>query len=190
MIFKVSGSVPAEATCGRISVVVGLMLAISTSMSGPAAGEDSATRMMVSGRGHGVLFDGDARRQANVPDGVAESIWKMQGQLTEWRRHLHMHPELSDQETDTRAFIIATLTDMGFKPEPFGPSTGVIVDVPGADTSLTIGVRADIDALPFTEVDDGREYIPRWRWVLPRPYPMTCSSRQPICALFSSPRKR
>ena len=123
-----------------------------------AAESESATQMMVSGRGHGILFDGEARKQANVPDGVAQKIWEMQDQLTEWRRHLHMHPELSDKEENTHKFLIKTLTDMGLKPEPFGPSTGIIVNVPGVDKTFTIGVRADIDALPFTEVDDGREY--------------------------------
>ena len=138
-------------------MVLGAMLVGTAPLSVFAASDaDSASQMMVSKRGHGVLFDGDARKQANIP--VAESIWNMQGQLTEWRRHLHMNPELSDQEVNTQSFLIETLTGMGLNPQPFGPSTGVIVDVPGADKSLTIGVRADIDALPFTEVDDGREY--------------------------------
>ena len=134
-------------------VFAGLLIALA----GPATAEEE-NRMMISGRGHGVLFDGEARKRANVPDSIAEAVWKMQGQLTEWRRHLHMHPELSEKEANTKEFLIKTLTDMGLKPKPFGPTTGVIVDVPGADKNFTIGVRADMDALPFTEVDDGREY--------------------------------
>ena len=139
--------------------LLAIALLASVASNGAAAEDaDAASALMVSGRGHGLLFDGEARKQASVPDAIAESIWKMQPQLSEWRRHLHMHPEISDEEVETSKFLVKTLTDMGFKPKPFGPSTGVIVDVEGADTSLTIGVRADIDALPFTEVDDGREY--------------------------------
>lgn len=127
-------------------------------ISVPTFAQDYATQMMVSGRGHGVLFNEDARKQAGIPDGVAQAIWGMQQQLSDWRQHIHMNPELSDKEEQTKGFLIKTLSDMGLNPQPFGPSTGVIVDVPGADDSFTIGVRADIDALPFTEVDDGREY--------------------------------
>ena len=145
---------------GLARSVVGAVFVGSTLGIGYAVGaeSDSATQMMVSGRGHGILFDQEAREQADVPDGVAESIWQMQSQLTEWRRHLHMNPELSDKEENTHQFLIETLTGMGLEPKPFGPTTGIIVDVAGADNSLTIGVRADMDALPFTEVDDGREY--------------------------------
>ena len=64
------------------ALVIGSVFATEIAI---AADADDATQMMVSGRGHGVLFDGEARKQANVPDGIAEAIWKMQGQLTEWR---------------------------------------------------------------------------------------------------------
>lgn len=124
----------------------------------PLHAQDKPSDLMVSERGHGILFDGAAREQAGVPDGVAEAIWSMQDQLTTWRRHIHMNPEVADKEEQTKAFLIETLTDMGLNPQPFGPSTGLIVDVPGEDDSFTIGVRADMDALPFTEVDDGRPY--------------------------------
>ncbi len=128
------------------------------SLAMPVLAQDDASQLMVSERGHGILFDGEARKQAGVPDGIAEAIWNMQGQLSEWRRHLHMNPEISDEEIETKAFLIETLSNMGLNPQPFGPSNGVIVDVAGTDDSFTVGVRADIDALPFTEVDDGRPY--------------------------------
>jgi len=141
----------------RIGVAAVTMCALMA-VEGPVQAQEDTSQLMVSGRGHGILFDGGARAQAGVPDGVAEAIWGMQEQLSEWRRHLHTNPELSNKEEQTKEFLIDTLSRMGLDPQPFGPSTGVIVDVPGADDSLTIGVRADIDALPFTEVDDGREY--------------------------------
>ncbi|QKX18765.1 hypothetical protein [Microbulbifer sp. YPW1] len=78
--------------------------------------------------GRGLLFDGDARKQAGTHDAIAQSIWEMQDQLTEWRRHLHMNSELSDKEFNTQKLLIEALTDLGLKPKPkpFGPSTGVI----------------------------------------------------------------
>ena len=137
---------------GSFAVIFSAWLAM------PLQAQDDASQLMVSERGHGILFDGEARKQAGIPDGVAEAIWNMQGQLSEWRRHLHMNPEISDEEIETKAFLIETLSNMGLNPQPFGPSNGVIVDVAGTDDSFTVGVRADIDALPFTEVDDGRPY--------------------------------
>ena len=119
---------------------------------------EEKNRMLVTGNGHGILFDGNARKQAGVPEEIAEYIWVMQEQLSSWRHDLHKIPELGHKESETHAYLMKALTGMGYKPERIGPSTGIIVDIPGADKSSTIGVRADFDALPITEVNDGRAY--------------------------------
>ena len=49
------------------------------------ANAQEAMNLTMAGGGHGLLFDGAARAQAGVPDGVAEAIWGMQEQLTAWR---------------------------------------------------------------------------------------------------------
>lgn len=68
-----------------------------------------------------------------------------------WRRHLHAHPELSHEEVNTSAFIEEKLREAGLEPQLLA-GTGVIVDIGGTPDSPAIAFRADIDALPVTEL--------------------------------------
>ena len=73
-----------------------------------------------------------------------------------WRRHIHRHPETANQEVETTDFLASILQDYGLEPQRF-PQTGLMVDI-GPDTELgRLAFRADIDALPVTEVT-GLEY--------------------------------
>ena len=79
-----------------------------------------------------------------------------------WRRHLHMHPELAFDCHDTAAFIIERLREMGVDEIHSGiAKTGIvaIINGQGANPSAgpTIGLRADMDALPIAEIT-GAEY--------------------------------
>ncbi len=73
---------------------------------------------------------------------------QVQREMREWRRHLHMHPELSAQETRTTAFLEERLLAFGLLPRRLAP-TGVVADI-GQGGPL-IALRADIDALPIVE---------------------------------------
>ena len=73
-----------------------------------------------------------------------------------WRRHIHRHPETANHEVETTNFLATILQDYGLEPQRF-PQTGLMVDI-GPDTELgRLAFRADIDALPVTEVT-GLEY--------------------------------
>ncbi|OFT33755.1 N-acyl-L-amino acid amidohydrolase [Corynebacterium sp. HMSC08C04] len=73
-----------------------------------------------------------------------------------WRRHIHRHPETSNNEVETTNFIARRLEEYGLNPQRF-PQTGLMVDI-GPDTEQgRLAFRADIDALPVTEVT-GLEY--------------------------------
>ena len=68
-----------------------------------------------------------------------------------WRRHIHRHPETANHEVETTNFLATVLQDYGLEPQRF-PQTGLMVDI-GPDTELgRLAFRADIDALPVTEV--------------------------------------
>ena len=68
-----------------------------------------------------------------------------------WRRHIHRNPETANQEVETTNYIANILADYGLGPQRF-PHTGLMVDI-GPDTELgRLAFRADIDALPITEV--------------------------------------
>ncbi len=83
---------------------------------------------------------------------IADSAPEMKA----WRRHLHAHPELKFACHATAAFIADRLRAMGVDEIHQGVAeTGIvaIIDGQGADVSggPTIGLRADMDALPITE---------------------------------------
>lgn len=75
-----------------------------------------------------------------------------------WRRHIHAHPELSHQEHQTTEFLATVLRAHGLDPQLF-PGTGLMVDI-GPPGDERIAFRADIDALPVTEVT-GLEFSSR-----------------------------
>lgn len=68
------------------------------------------------------------------------------------RRALHKMPELSGCEYETSEYIAAELKRMGHKFRRLG--TGIVCDVRGENTSRTVALRADIDALPIVERND------------------------------------
>lgn len=83
-------------------------------------------------------------------------------EMKAWRRHLHAHPELGFDCHDTAAFIADRLREFGVDEIHTGIATSGIVaiingqgaDAPGAPT---IGLRADMDALPIHEIT-GADY--------------------------------
>ena len=75
-----------------------------------------------------------------------------------WRRHLHQHPELSFDCANTAAFIQARLVEIGVDEiHPGIAKTGIVAIINGAAPGPTIGLRADMDALPIVEAT-GAEY--------------------------------
>lgn len=75
-----------------------------------------------------------------------------------WRRHLHAHPELKFDCHETAAFIVERLREFGVDEIHEGIATsGVVAIIEGQGEGPTIGLRADMDALPITELT-GAEY--------------------------------
>ena len=70
---------------------------------------------------------------------------------TDFRRHLHAHPELSFREEATAAFIETQLTAAGIACRRIA-GTGVLARIEGRiPTQTAVVLRADIDALPIAE---------------------------------------
>lgn len=93
---------------------------------------------------------GDAAAAATVAGTARDWLSDEEGQLIEWRRHLHRNPELSHMEESTTDFIVDVLRRAGLEPERL-PGTGCTVDVGPADGPV-LAFRGDIDALPLQEV--------------------------------------
>jgi amidohydrolase len=75
----------------------------------------------------------------------------LSGELVEFRRDLHAHPELSWSEERTTTHVAKRLAEAGLATRPL-PRGGLLVDVGAAGP--TVALRADLDALP---VDDRTE---------------------------------
>jgi len=75
--------------------------------------------------------------------------------LSEVRRDFHKHPELGHQEFRTTAGIRDILIDLGVEILDFPDlKTGVVGLISCRPGEKTIALRADIDALPMTELSD------------------------------------
>ena len=69
-----------------------------------------------------------------------------------WRHHLHANPELEFDCHQTAAFIVDRLREMGVDEIHEGIATsGVVAIINGQGRGPTIGIRADMDALPIEE---------------------------------------
>ena len=75
-------------------------------------------------------------------------------QVVDWRRHFHEHPELSNREDETAAYIADYMRSLGLKVETGIAHTGVVAVLEGANPGPVVGLRADIDALPVRERTD------------------------------------
>jgi amidohydrolase len=68
------------------------------------------------------------------------------------RRDLHAHPELAFEEKRTTDVIIDRLLRVGLVPQVLPGGTGVVCDI--GTTGPMIALRADIDALPISDLKD------------------------------------
>jgi amidohydrolase len=68
-----------------------------------------------------------------------------------WRRHLHQHPELSNRESETAAFIAGKLRSFGLEPRTGVARHGVVAVLTGAHPGPVVALRSDMDGLPVTE---------------------------------------
>ncbi|MER8772187.1 M20 family metallopeptidase [Mesorhizobium sp. M0960] len=85
-----------------------------------------------------------------------QSFRDLQDEATVWRRYLHQNPELDYKVHQTAAFVTEKLASFGINHIETGiAETGVVALIQGeAGDGPTIGLRADMDALPIVERSD------------------------------------
>lgn len=79
-------------------------------------------------------------------------------ELIKIRQNIHQNPELSFQEFETQKKVENYLQKLGLSTQRLA-NTGVVALIEGKNPSKRcVALRADMDALPINEVNDGRPY--------------------------------
>ncbi|HEY0920873.1 M20 aminoacylase family protein [Devosia sp.] len=100
---------------------------------------------------------------------VINRIADFHGEIAAWRRDLHAHPELQYDVHRTADRVATLLREFGVDEVVTGIGrTGVVGVIRGRGPGKTIGLRADMDALPITERTG-------------KPYASTVSGRMHAC---------
>ena len=74
--------------------------------------------------------------------------------VIEWRRDIHANPELSNREFRTAALVADHLRALGLEVRTEVAHTGVVGFLEGGKPGPVVALRADMDALPVTEMVD------------------------------------
>ena len=81
-------------------------------------------------------------------------ILELQPKLSLLRRDIHAHPELGFEESRTSDLVAAKLVELGCKVHRGIAKTGVVGTLRRGNATRSIGLRADMDALPIQECND------------------------------------
>jgi amidohydrolase len=82
---------------------------------------------------------------------VIERVAQYHDDLTSWRRDIHAHPELGFEEHRTSDLVAAKLAEFGYEVFRGIGRTGVVGRLRAGISPRSIGLRADMDALPIDE---------------------------------------
>lgn len=74
-------------------------------------------------------------------------------ELVRWRHDIHEHPELAYEETRTSDFVAEQMEQWGIKVTRGIGNTGVVGTLKVGSSEKSIGLRADMDALPMDELN-------------------------------------
>ena len=83
--------------------------------------------------------------------GLIAEIEGFKDDIVEWRRDFHQHPEIGMQEVRTSGIVADLLTEWGITTHRGIGNTGVVGVIDGQGKGRSIGLRADMDALPIEE---------------------------------------
>lgn len=95
---------------------------------------------------------------AQTADALRQEVDRRAGEVMPrviaWRRDIHQHPELGNQETRTAALVADHLRQLGYEVKTGIAHTGVVGILRGGKPGPVVALRADMDALPVTEEVD------------------------------------
>ncbi len=82
---------------------------------------------------------------------LVDEITAVAHELKQWRRDIHAHPELGFEENRTADFVAEKLAEFGLEVFRGIGKTGVVGVLKVGNETRSIGLRADMDALPILE---------------------------------------
>ena len=83
---------------------------------------------------------------------ILNSIAGFEKDMAKWRQHLHQNPELGRECYKTAEYVSERLKEFGITEIHTGyASSGLVATIEGKAPGRTIGLRADMDALPIKE---------------------------------------
>jgi hippurate hydrolase len=94
------------------------------------------------------------------PDAALEDIERSRDELIELRRGIHANPEIGHKEFETSRLVSERLASWGYAVTEGVGGTGVVGTLKAGSGSRSIGLRADMDALPILE-ETGLPYASR-----------------------------
>jgi amidohydrolase len=90
-------------------------------------------------------------QNAMLTNKISEFADKIEKKVIDWRRDIHEHPELGNNETRTAALIAKHLQSLGMEVKTGVAHTGVVGILKGGKPGSVVALRADMDGLPVTE---------------------------------------
>ena len=90
----------------------------------------------------------------NEHRGKIDRIAEWQSELTEIRRDIHAHPELGFEENRTSDIVAEKLAAYGCEVHRGLGKTGVVGTLRVGNSTRSVGLRADMDALPILEANN------------------------------------
>jgi amidohydrolase len=89
-----------------------------------------------------------------VRDAMDREAKAIEAKMIAWRRDIHQHPELGNNEFRTAALVADHLRKLGYQVREKVAHTGVVAVLTGGKPGPVIALRADMDALPVSEEVD------------------------------------
>ena len=77
----------------------------------------------------------------------------LHNQLVDWRQDLHMNPQISFEEVYASNKVSTLLKEFGLEVHQNIAKTGVVGVLKKGNSNKSIAIRADMDALPISEIN-------------------------------------
>jgi amidohydrolase len=95
-----------------------------------------------------------AQSPSAIQRAIDEATARIEPKVVAWRRDIHQHPELSTEEVRTAKLVADHLRSLGLEVQTGVGGHGVIGLLKGGRPGPVVALRADMDALPVTEMNE------------------------------------